>query len=350
MKNNNLNNYIQEDEIDLKKIVKLLINSTKLIIVITFVTTILTAIYASQKEPQYISSALIEIGSYDAEINNPKIEPRKIGTKVLVESPNSLIKNLRINFNYKQKMQFNVWPLEGRLIKIVIQSDNLEMNIDSLNKIIGFIKNRHSFLLQKVEYQLTSKIEDLNNNIEYKKEALLTENNDQKLKISNLIQGLKKLIPNIELRIKELTKVILKDESNLKLLQSNEKLLLERAAQYPSLEQVIFNYKSNIIENENERIKLSQEIDNLEVELLRLESNNLESDEIFALSQEKDRLNLALEFLTQQNTTSSQLVGEIVTSPIDSKKLLIILLGATAGFILSIFIVLIRPTLLTEQK
>ena len=65
MQNNNPNNYLQEDEINLKEIFKLLINSKKLIITITLVITTLGAIYTFQKAPEYKSTALIEIGQYD---------------------------------------------------------------------------------------------------------------------------------------------------------------------------------------------------------------------------------------------------------------------------------------------
>ena len=45
MQNNNPNDYLQEDEIDLKETFRLLINSKKLIITITLVITTLGAIY-----------------------------------------------------------------------------------------------------------------------------------------------------------------------------------------------------------------------------------------------------------------------------------------------------------------
>ena len=63
MQNNNPNDYLQE-EIYLKDIIKLLINSKKLIIVTTLIVTLLGAIYSFQKAPVYKSTALIEIGYY----------------------------------------------------------------------------------------------------------------------------------------------------------------------------------------------------------------------------------------------------------------------------------------------
>ena len=61
MQNNSSNNYLQEDEIDLKELFKLLINSKKLIITITLVITTLGAIYSFQKAPLYESTALIKL-------------------------------------------------------------------------------------------------------------------------------------------------------------------------------------------------------------------------------------------------------------------------------------------------
>ena len=79
MQNNNPNDYLQEDEIDLKEIFKLLINSKKLIIVTTLIITLLGAIYSFQKATEYKSTALIEIGSnYQYQDKQKKLfEPTK---------------------------------------------------------------------------------------------------------------------------------------------------------------------------------------------------------------------------------------------------------------------------------
>ena len=61
MQNNDSNNFLDEDDIDLKEILKLLINSKKLIITITLVITTLGAIYSFQKAPLYESTALIKL-------------------------------------------------------------------------------------------------------------------------------------------------------------------------------------------------------------------------------------------------------------------------------------------------
>ena len=87
MQNNNPNDYLQE-EIDLKEIFKLLINSKKLIIVTTLIFTLLGAIYSFQKAPVYKSTALIEIGANNTFSNE----------KGLIEPGKDLMQDLKINF------------------------------------------------------------------------------------------------------------------------------------------------------------------------------------------------------------------------------------------------------------
>jgi LPS O-antigen subunit length determinant protein (WzzB/FepE family) len=186
MKNNNPNNYIQEDEIDLKKFIKLLINSKKLIILITLIITTLGAIYAAQKIPQYISTVLIEIGSYDLEVND--LEVNDYGNKIIEPVP-SLIQNLTINFIHKQEVNVEFREVEDRLIRINTHSYNLEKNIDLLNKIIGYIKNRQSNLIQKIAYQITSEIKLIDIEIEFFNNMLSHSQEKEKLRISYLIEN-----------------------------------------------------------------------------------------------------------------------------------------------------------------
>ena len=91
MQNNNPKEYLQEDAIDLKEIFKLLINSKKLIIVITLVITTLGAIYSFQKAPEYKSTALIEIGKYYQDQ----------AEQILIEPTKNLIQELTINYIHK---------------------------------------------------------------------------------------------------------------------------------------------------------------------------------------------------------------------------------------------------------
>ena len=374
MQNNNPNNYFQEDSIDLKEVFKLLINSKKLIIAITLVITTLGTIYSYQKVPLYKSTALIEIGANNTFSNE----------KGLIEPGKDLMQDLKINFIYKNSFGGLIFRLiENKLLQIEYISPSAKKTNHLLNEIVVYILNRHSLLLsnhtQKTKNQLTYEIKNLNDQIEYSNKTLFTQNEADKLRISNQIESLNKkieyinnkslvqkeddklrisnqienlyyLLPSLDLKIKELNQIILKDESNLKLIKSNDELLISRAAQSPTLEQVIFEYKSSIIENENEKLILFEKIDNLESQLKYLESNDLESNEIFMLSQEKYALELKLEFLMNQNLTNTQLIGEILTNEVATKKVFTTLLSFIFGLFLSIVVVFINNSLKTSKE
>ena len=117
MQNNNPNDYLQEDEIDLKEIFKLLINSKKLIIAITLVITTLGAIYTFQKAPEYKSTALIEIGGKNTLTNE----------KGLIEPGKDLIQDLKINFIYKNSSLSNEKGLVDALVFRLIEKKLLQI-------------------------------------------------------------------------------------------------------------------------------------------------------------------------------------------------------------------------------
>ena len=330
MQNNKSNDYSQSHEIDLIEVIRLLINSKKLIIVLTLVITTLVAIYAFQKQPKYNSTALIEIGSYDQD------------KKILIETVITLIEELNIKFIHKQdelainSKSLSIQPIKkvGRLIQISYTSISSATSEKIVNEIVRYVENRHSLLLsnhnQKTENQLTNEIEILIERIEFFKNALLNQNTKDKLRISNEIEVLNNSLPNIESKIKALNKVILEDEAdNLKILA--------------------------LIDYENLKSKLEQEKNQLESELKSLKgeyfvSEDIDSNFIFTLSQEKNVLELELELLMKEKPFKTQLVGEILTTDISTKKALIILLGFSLGLFLSIMIAIINNSLTTFKE
>ncbi len=448
MQNNNPNNYLQEDEIDLKEIFKFLINSKKLFIAITLVITTLGAIYTFQKVPEYKSTALIEIGGYNTFSNE----------EGLIEPGKDLIQDLKINFIYKSSVDALIFRLiEKKLLQIEYISPSAEKNNNLLNEIVEYIVNRHSLLLsnntQKTENQIESlnnqiefrkktiftqneadklrisnqieslnnqieavklrisnQIESLNNQIEFRKKTIFTQNEADKLRISDQIESLNNELPITDLKINALNKVIIEDEDNLKLLASNPDLFLQRAAQSPTLNQVIFSYNNQLIDLEAEKTNLSQEKDSLELglklleskdlasntifnlsqkkdslelelklfesrdsesddifnlsqeknltqekdslelELKLLESKDLESNTIFNLSQKKDDLELELKFLMNQNLTSTQLVREILINEVATNKALHILLSFIFGLLLSSVVIFINNSLKASKE
>jgi hypothetical protein len=334
MQNNNHNNYFLEDEIDLKHIFMFLNISKKLIIAITLVITSLGVIYAYQKAPVYKSTALMQIGKhYGIEALQRKgIEPTV-----------DLIEELRIQFIHKKQVSgLTIQALDGAVFELSIKSPSSVENIKLLNEIVTYANNRHSNLLrnnnQRITNQLTYKIENINNQIEYTNSTLLIQKEDKKLRIANQIININNALLNINRKVKALNKVIIEVQGIFELLESHPDLFIQRSVQSATIYQVNFTYKQQLIDLDIEKINLSQEKDNLESQLKFLESNNLESEKVFRLSQEKDNLGVELEFL-MQNITKTQLIGEIVTTEDQIKKEKIILLSFIIGLILSIFMV-----------
>ena len=401
MQNNNPNNYLQEDEIDLKEIFNFFINSKKILITITLVITTLGAIYTFQKAPEYKSTALIEIGGKNTLTNE----------KGLIEPGKDLIQDLKINFIYKNSVDPLIFRLiEKKLLQIEYISPSAEKNNHLLNEIVEYIVNRHSLLLskitQKTKNQLIYEIESLNNQIEFNNKALftqneeeklkisnqivnlneqieyikntiVTQNEEEKLKISNQIENLNNELPSLDLKIESLNEIIVADQNNLLLLKSNAELFMQRAAQSPTLDQVIFSYKTALIDYENEKIKLlsqkvnletqlkflesdhsesekvfklSQEKDSLETQLKFWESDHSESEKVFKLSQEKDSFELELDFLLQQNKTNTQLVGEILTNEVETNKALPIFLNFIFGLFLSSVVIFINNSVKASKE
>ena len=133
---NQTNHY--EDEIDLNVIIQKLMESKIIIIVTTLIFTILTFLYAPQKQPIYISSVLIEIGHYD--LNDGSVE--------LIEQPSSLTQDLKNNLIYKDLDEnlssAKIKVLSNNLIKIDYSSESAEKNTNVLNTFFNYLDIRHS--------------------------------------------------------------------------------------------------------------------------------------------------------------------------------------------------------------
>ena len=133
-------------------------------------------------------------------------------------------------------------------------------------------------------------------------------------------------------------------------------MLLERAAQFPTLNEVIHSYKYQLLDLKTTKVKLLHEKSFLESKLKLLVSSNFDPINLFKLTQEndsnslEDNVFLDLELLVIQNLTSTQLIGEIVTVNASSKRLIFIFLSSIFGLFLSIFIVFINNFLKALKK
>ena len=82
----------QEDEIDLRQLMCILLASKKLIVVTTVIITLLAGMHAFTKTPIYEASALVEIGNYKLDNNNNN---NNNNNKLLLDSAPDLVKKIK---------------------------------------------------------------------------------------------------------------------------------------------------------------------------------------------------------------------------------------------------------------
>jgi len=394
MKNSDLNNEYLDDEIDLIELLKTLYSSKKLIILITLASALLAFIYLAQKEAEYQSTVILEVGSYrllDSE-------------EELVEPVSSLIKKLKVNLIYKNQLEFgdlelndkklNFKSIEDQLLEINYTSPSPEFNEIIINEAITFSQEIHAETLDNIVNSFSEKIVTIDNavgfiklnainaiktidsEVEFIKNSIKNQQESQKLNAINAIKTIDSEIPALESKIKYLLELIPAEENNLLLLKSNPSALLQRASSSPTLQQIIYSYNEqtitlknqvqnlqqekdtlekqvkSIVEGEfvsEELFKLSQEKEALEMQVKSILEGEFVSEELFKLSQEKEALEMQIKLVNNQ-TNSTKLIRELITSEIKPKQRLIILIGTILGFILSIFIVFIRQAFLKEQN
>ena len=97
-----------EDDIDLKEIFKILIESKKLIISTILIFTTASIIYSLSLKPSFISSTKLEIGYYEM----------PDGTQKLIEKPSHLISDLKVlimkNPDNKFNQNVSITSFEGK--------------------------------------------------------------------------------------------------------------------------------------------------------------------------------------------------------------------------------------------
>ena len=368
MINSDLNNEYLDDEIDLRELLRTIYSSKKLIIILTLAFSLLTFIYTTQKELEYQSTVIIELGSYDL----------LSGEKKIVEPVSSLIKKLKINQISKQLDKLNLQSIEDHFLEIKYTSPSPEFNENLINEAITFAQKSHAEILTKVVNSFSEKIVTIDNEVEFLKNSIESQQESQKLiainsikVIDNEVEFLKnsieiqqesqKLIainsikiidnkiPALETKIKYLLRLIPEEENNLLLLESDDSALLIRVSSSPTLQQIIYSYNEQTVSLKNQIQDLQQEKEALEMQVKSIAEGEFVSEELFKLSQEKEALEMQVK-LAKDQTNSTKPIRELETSEIKSNQLLIILIGAIVGFIFSVFIVLIRQAFIKEQN
>jgi len=369
MNKNFSNPKLQDDEINLVTVVKALLNSKIIIFFSALIFLILALFYAFQKQPLYQSNAFIEIGQY-GNIN---------GSSSLIENPSSIIQNVKINLIYKsikplQSDEVNVvdslmlndvfiaksddlgsiefHTLEGKIISIKYISDSIEQNMRVLNKFINHIIERHSSIEELVfkdtQKSLIDNINSVKLEIAHFKAELKNTNSNQTLTIKNKITSLENDLPFIKRKIEALKQILIDEQVNLNLLLIDKDSRKERAMVSPTLEQILYTYKMEIISVENSEQKVLREIDKLNKQL-KIISNNLEPYNLFSLSQRKIALEDQLQSINMLRN-KTQLINEVKTSSILPNKRVYAFIGFIFGLFFGIFLVLVKDFTNTFRK
>ena len=368
-----------EDEIDLKEIFKILIESKKLIISTILIFTTASIIYSLSLKPSFLTSTILEIGYFEMPDGNQK----------LIEKPSNLISDLKVlimkNSDNKFNQNVSITSFEGKLINLETTSSSGEQNENLLTEIINYIDERHSnlavLITNQQKHQISNEIDLIESEISFLIRVWLRQQEIARVNLEASISKLKSDLPILDQEISQLKQVIIDDSNNLNIVKGST-LAIERAASSPTLEQIISSYKSQINQLTRERNNsisdisiLSQKLDDLKKnslqsdELFKLEERkkalenyasqsdelfNLEerkkalenyasqSDELFDLERQQKTLENQLQMLMTQTQVKTQLIGNIETNTIKPKTQLIISLGLIFGFITGIFLVFIN--------
>jgi capsular polysaccharide biosynthesis protein len=183
----------QEDEIDLKELLKTIIKYKKTIVIFTAIITIGAIIWILIQTPFYEARALVEIGSYK---NNND-------TVVLLENNNQLVKKLNFLFidmkkNIKNGLSkintIKVSKGSNEFIEIKSLAVSNKLAKKEILQVINYIQSQHQKILDEIKQRREIEIKNIDakiNNIKDKKDILATiiTNNlkENKLFVSSLM-------------------------------------------------------------------------------------------------------------------------------------------------------------------
>jgi uncharacterized protein involved in exopolysaccharide biosynthesis len=184
----------QEDEIDLKDLIRTLLRNKKTIFLITVLVTILAVVYSLLKTPIYEVKSVISIGEYEGK---------------LIESPQTLItRNSIVYIDNASKEE--ITSLEkitlkkgtSNLIEFVVQSDTNENGIKKLDSILQEIFALHEKKINKYKNYNIQQINVIKSKInQYKSEKVNIKNNNELVSnIDNNIFSLENKISALELK------------------------------------------------------------------------------------------------------------------------------------------------------
>jgi len=292
------------DDIYLFEIIQKILDSKKIIILTTLFFSLISSIYILQKAPVYYSSALVEFGRYIQPDGSPK----------LVETPDNLIRAIKVDLLYKSSKEkilneLSLTSIENRFLEIEYYSPSSKDNDLLLNNIVNYIVERQTLMseeiLKKRPTILRSKITRINKEIEF----------EESRKIDNI-----KYLQN---KISHFNNLISKNNVLSETFTSNESLYLSQKLLQASVDS---------------RYQLLKE--DLELELFKEEKSRTLFDLIAKKNEWLSELELLSEIARLQ--TKAKLIGEIKTSKKKSSIVNPFLISTIFGIFFGFLIVFLR--------
>ena len=314
MKNSDLNNEYLDDEIDLVELLRTLYSSKKLIIIVTLAFSLLAFIYTTQKEVEYQSTVILEVGSYDL-IN---------GEKKLVEPVSSLIKKLKINQISQQSDELNYKSIEDHFLQINYTSPSPELNENSIKEAIKFSQDSYMKTLDNIVNSFSDGIKAKELQIDFLINSTLSNKESRQLKVINEINEIDSKVDLDKIKINFLSKLLITQKNDL--ILEDQLMILQAKVK-----------------------ELEKKKESLERKIILIDSSDIVGKEVFEFKQEINSLEKQSK-LIKNSSSKTQPIRELVTSEIKTKTLLIILIGTILGFIFSVLIVFIRQAFLKEQN
>jgi hypothetical protein len=320
-----------------KNIIETLLQSKKIILVSVLIISVIGFLISFQVKPTHSSSILIEIGQYEnTDESKAFIE---VSSKLVQDLNKNYIKDLDISISSNIK----VIPLAKEFIRIEYFSKSSDINKKVLNNSFSYIEDRHKSLLSSIE---SIRNVNLSNEIKDNKSKLIIAKNN----LSNQIQIDKEILRRkinlniregsaIDERIKLIEQVIIDTNNSLLAFNSKPELLKQKLANAPSVYGLIYNYNNDKFKWQDLKNKNLDKLENLQNDLINLESKGLISDELEVLLQTQNRLQIQLDKPVSERIIKTKM--KKLNTTISQQKIIIpIFISLVVGFFSSIFIVL----------
>jgi hypothetical protein len=200
-----------EDDIDLTEFYETFISSARLVIVTIIITTALFSYYTFQKEPikdQYIGMGFLDVGTYSV----PDLSALGIKKEdeVLIQTVPQIVLDLNVKFRERQILLDHVDRAKSNLLitkiygdektnMVIIESksEDKELAVDAINKVIDFIIPYHNKTFKNIEKELNKNVDLKLKNIQYQLSQLdisIKENTNSKELLMAQIQNYQRIL------------------------------------------------------------------------------------------------------------------------------------------------------------